>query len=318
MRTPTITQEQVFAIADRLHADGKPVTLRAIRAAHGSGSLGTIQPALKLWQSRQLQGAEQKVELSPLLLRALQENISQTVAGARAELEAKLVASEEEAADLAHENERLTGDLDTLREQQEAAGLELATLQERNAQQEQQLQEALAAAAGERATVEALRQQLAEASLQLKALPKLEQDLAGARAAVDAERTARVKAEQAAAVGRAPPRRARARRRGGQGGTGRGRRQRHAGRYRRTPRGGEGAPSQGGRRTDQGHRARAQQRGAADQCAHRGRNGECPLGRRRALQYESEGTDRRTTRTRTRGVGDDRGTAGPGRQEMTR
>jgi hypothetical protein len=45
-----------------------------------------------------------------------------------------------------------------------------------------------------------LRQQLAEASLQLKALPKLEQDLAGARAAVDAERTARVKAEQAAAV----------------------------------------------------------------------------------------------------------------------
>jgi hypothetical protein len=82
---------------------------------------------LKLWQSRQLQGAEQKVELSPLLLRALQENISQTVAGARAELEAKLVASEEEAADLAHENERLTGDLDTLREQQEAAGLELAT-----------------------------------------------------------------------------------------------------------------------------------------------------------------------------------------------
>ena len=199
-RSPTITYDDVAAIADRLKAAGKRPSPRLILEEHGSGSLGTIHPLFKQWEGRQAQGIDNNITLSPVLQRALLEYVGQQVAGAKAELEERLALSEQAAADLARENERQAAVLEEnaasitqLQEQLAAAG-------GRAQQMEADLADAQERAERSQHEAESARTELAKAELRLEAMPRLETDLENVRAELQQERAARHAADQAAAV----------------------------------------------------------------------------------------------------------------------
>jgi chromosome segregation ATPase len=58
-----ITKQDIFAVADRLNAEGRAPTLAAVRKALGSGSFTTISEAMRDWREKQKQQAE-RVEAS--------------------------------------------------------------------------------------------------------------------------------------------------------------------------------------------------------------------------------------------------------------
>lgn len=200
-REAMVTHEQVAAAADALKAGGGKPTSRAIRERLGNvGSLGTINKMLQQWKTGQKYQTTSSAVLPPPLQRALLEFIDQELAGARALLAAELAEQQQETADLATENERL---LDSMRNQ--AAQLESQTADKaaadgKCAQLEADLAAARDDAAHERGAAEQARTEHAKALLRLEAMPRLEQQLADARNALEHERRARIGFEQAAAV----------------------------------------------------------------------------------------------------------------------
>ncbi|MET3135039.1 colicin import membrane protein [Oxalobacteraceae bacterium GrIS 1.11] len=199
-RAPTITFDDVCAIADRLKAAGTRPNPRLILEHHGSGSLGTIHPLFKQWEARQESKFGAGLALSPALQRAILEFMGQEIARARADLETGLADSEQRAADLARENARQAADIEDKAELLAALQAEAAAQQGKLDQIEADLAGARDDAMRERAAAETARTELAKERLRLEAMPRLEADLAAVRAEFDAERRVRITAEQAAAV----------------------------------------------------------------------------------------------------------------------
>ncbi|MET3133591.1 colicin import membrane protein [Oxalobacteraceae bacterium GrIS 1.11] len=201
-RAPTITFDDVCAIADRLQAAGARPNPRLILEHHGSGSLGTIHPLFKRWEAEARH--ESKVgaglALSPALQRAILEFMGQEIAHARADLETGLADSEQRAADLARENARQAADIEDKAELLAALQAEAAAQQGKLDQIEADLAGARDDTMRERAAAETARTELAKERLRLEVMPRLESELAAVRAEFDAERRARITAEQAAAV----------------------------------------------------------------------------------------------------------------------
>jgi colicin import membrane protein len=199
-RAPTITIEDVRAIADRLKAAGVKPTPRLILEEHGSGGLGTIYQLFKQWENRQEQHVDIGLTISPALQRAILEFMGRELANAKAELESKLADSEQRAAELARENERQVAAIDEQAELlvtlQDAAALQQGKLD----QIELDLAAAREEALRERAAAESARTELAKEQLRLEAMPRLETDLAALRTTYEAERQTRIAAEQSAAV----------------------------------------------------------------------------------------------------------------------
>lgn len=50
--------DKIFKAADMLEAEGRPVTLAAIREALGSGSFSTINPILQKWKARKISNSQ--------------------------------------------------------------------------------------------------------------------------------------------------------------------------------------------------------------------------------------------------------------------
>ncbi len=238
-RDSTVTFEQIAAAADAMKLEGMKVTSRAMRERLGNtGSMGTINKLLGRWKSGQERQISAALVLPPALQRVLLEFMDTQLTAARSGLESDLADQQQEAADLATENERqiienesqaetiallradvamhqgragqLESDLAVSRDEsaRERSGAELARTELAKAQLRLEAMPRLEADLGavrevletERSAAELSRTDLAKAQLRLEAIPRLEADLVAVREALDIERTARVVAEQAAAV----------------------------------------------------------------------------------------------------------------------
>jgi colicin import membrane protein len=200
-REAKITYEQVAAAADAMKVAGSKPTSRSIRERLGNtGSMGTINKLLQDWRAGQERQIANVLALPATLQRAILEFMDQELSSAKATLEAELAEQQQEAFDLATENERQATDIEDKNDTAAALQANLATLQGRLVQMEADLATARNDAFREREAAEAARIDLAKALLRLEAMPRLEADLATLRFDLDKERQGRVAAEQKAAV----------------------------------------------------------------------------------------------------------------------
>ena len=200
-RESTITYEQIAAIADAMKTEGAKPTSRAVRERLGNTcSMGSINQLLgrrKAGQERQISAA---LVLPPALQRVLLEFMDTELTAARTALEAELADQQQEAADLAAENERQVIENDAQADTIELLRAEVSTHQGRAGQLESDLVVSRDEAARERSGAELARTELTKAQLRLEAMPRLEADLVAVRAVLEAERTARQQAKEDAAV----------------------------------------------------------------------------------------------------------------------
>lgn len=200
-RESTITFEQVVAIADAMKSAGGTPTSRAVRERLGNtGSMGTINKLLQRWKSDQDQQGGADLVIPPELQRSLLKFMNDELKSAREPLNAEIAFHQQEAADLGEENERQILENDSQSEVIELLRADVSTLQGRAGQLESDLVVARDEAARERSGAELARTELAKAQLRLEAMPRLEADLVAVREVLEAERMARVAAEQSAAV----------------------------------------------------------------------------------------------------------------------
>ena len=200
-RESTITFEQIAAIADAMKIQGVKPTSRAMRERLGNtGSMGTINKLLGRWKAGQERQMSAALVLPPSLQRVLLEFIDNELTAARTTLEAELTEQQQEAADLATENERQVIENDAQAETIESLRADVAEHQGRAGQLESDLALARDEAVRERSGAELARTELAKAQLRLESMPRLEADLVAVRVVLDTERTGRQQAEQAAAV----------------------------------------------------------------------------------------------------------------------
>lgn len=200
-REATITYEQVAAAAAAMKVAGSKPTSRAIRERLGNtGSMGTVNKLLQDWRAGQERQIANALALPAPLQRAILDFMGQELAGAKATLEAELADQQQEATDLATENERQASDIEDKAEMVTALQAELANVQGRMAHMNVDLDAARLDGERERDAAEAARTELAKSLLRLEAMPRLEADLATLRGELDKERQGRVVAEQQAAV----------------------------------------------------------------------------------------------------------------------
>ena len=200
-RESTITFEQITAVADAMKMEGVKPTSRAVRERLGNtGSMGTINKLLGRWKSGQERQISAALVLPPALQRVLLEFMDNELTAARTTLEAELAEQQQEAADLATENERQVVENDAQAEAIESLRADVAAHRGRAGQLESDLAVARDEAVRERAGAELARTELAKAQLRLEAMPRLEADLVAVRAVLETERTGRQQAEQSAAV----------------------------------------------------------------------------------------------------------------------
>lgn len=200
-REATITQEQVNAAAEALRAAGTKPTVRAVRERLGNtGSQATVMRMLDAWKRQQVQVAETPVTLPAALQVALADYVGQAVAEGKAALAAELAEQQQISADLALESERLGTTIERLEQELDAAIREREAVAGRAAQLEVDLGRARGEAEQERGAAEIARTELAKTQLRLEAMPRLEAEMQTLREALEYERTARVAAEQGAAV----------------------------------------------------------------------------------------------------------------------
>lgn len=200
-RDAMVTFEQVAATADAIKTEGGKPTSRLVRARLGDvGSMGTINKFLSSWKASQQREIASALVLPAQLQRILLEHIDSEITSARSALEAEVAAQQQEAGDLATENERQGVEIEKLVEDLESVRAEAAGAAGRAEQLEADLHLVRDDVGRERMAAEQARTELAKAQLRLEAMPRLESDLDAAREALDTERTARRAAEQAAAV----------------------------------------------------------------------------------------------------------------------
>ncbi|WP_207002566.1 DNA-binding protein [Trinickia mobilis] len=199
-REPNITQDQVSKAAESIRDAGGRPTARAIRERLGTGSMATVLKFFQAWQDAQVRPAEPPVVLPQALQRGLLDFVAAEVDRSRTELRAELDIANQANADLILESERQALTVENLTASLEAVHGEKAELSGRLGQVEAERDAARQDAAAERQAAESARTELAKALLRLEAMPRLENDLGDVRRELEAERTARVNAEQSAAV----------------------------------------------------------------------------------------------------------------------
>lgn len=200
-RESTITADQVFAICDTIKAEGGKPTSRSIRERLGNtGSMGTINKLLQRWKTEHTRQTPSTLTLPPALQNVILDFMDHELTAARAALETELAEQQQEAADLASENERQADTIESLNDELATVGQERASAEGKAQQLAVDLQAAHVEAGNERAAAEHARTELAKALLRLEAMPRLEADLETVRAELATERKARTEAERTAAV----------------------------------------------------------------------------------------------------------------------
>lgn len=148
-----ISQDQIFAVADLIEADGKKPTLVAVRQALGGGSFATIGPAMVEWRARSSAKQAPLRETTPQSINDLLSGIGTEIwsaalalangrlAGEREALEEARVQQEASRTEVAEFAEHLSAELDTVKAERTRQDAELALLR-------QALKDREAAAAG--------------------------------------------------------------------------------------------------------------------------------------------------------------------------
>lgn len=109
-----ISFEEVAAIADSLVAEGVTPSINSVRERTGTGSPNTIHRHLVAWRETIPLSASVTVELPASVLMAINQEIIRSRADAKAEIEARLVIVQAEAAELAAAGEKLETELEVL------------------------------------------------------------------------------------------------------------------------------------------------------------------------------------------------------------
>jgi chromosome segregation ATPase len=200
-RDAAITYEQVTAAADAAKSAGSKPTSRGIRERLGNvGSMGTINRLLQRWRANQDYQVTPAVVLPAALQRAILTFMDEELTRMRATLEDEMGHYQQEATDLAVENERQLETIDAQVEQMAALAAARAAADGKAVQLAADLDKAREEAARERVAAELARIELAKAQLRLETLPRMENDLAALGHELEQERLMRISAEQNAAV----------------------------------------------------------------------------------------------------------------------
>lgn len=199
-----ITYEQVAAAADAIIGEGQQPTINAVRERIGTGSPNTVHRHLTAWRAARPQAAVAAPELPASLTTAIAAEIERAAAGARAEVESKLVQSQAEAAELANAGESLETERDELLEQVTELTTERDTLAGKADQQAADIKAQAERIEREQQAAEAARVDLAKAQLKIESsaerLKEQTAEIERLRVALDSENKARIAADQEAAV----------------------------------------------------------------------------------------------------------------------
>lgn len=200
-RDATVTAEQVSAMADTITAEGGKPTSRAIRERLGNtGSMGTINRLLQAWRANRAAQQISTLSMPPALQNTILDFIASEVASARAALEIELLAQQQEAADLATENERQLETIAALKSELIKVAAEKASAEGQTRQLINDLAAAHHEALQERLAFDQARTELAKAQMRLEALPQMIRELEALRTELQNERQAATAAERQAAV----------------------------------------------------------------------------------------------------------------------
>jgi colicin import membrane protein len=217
-----VTYETVAQACEALSAEGKRPSVRAILAQLGGGSPNAVLDHQRQWKAGRPTVKSADIQVDPRIGLIVAEQIAQAVAAARADIEAQLAESEQDAETVGKAGREAEERASALAEELEAAKAKLQAM----AGQIDQLNadaEKVKAEAGERVKAaeeracdgiakaedearrerearEAAQMQMAKAELRLEALPRLEAEIDQMRAEIAQERKARQAAEQGAAV----------------------------------------------------------------------------------------------------------------------
>jgi len=199
-----ITYEQVAAAADAIIGEGSQPTIDAVRKRIGTGSPNTVHRHLTAWRAARPQATVAAPELPASLTASIAAEIEKAAASARAEVETKLVQSQQEAAELADAGESLETERDELLEQVAELTTERDTLAGKADQQAADIKAQTERIEREQQAAEAARVDLAKAQLKIEAsaerLGEQTAEIERLRAALDSESKARIASEQQAAV----------------------------------------------------------------------------------------------------------------------
>jgi len=201
-RDASVTDQQVYDVADELQRNGEKVSVRAIRRMLGGvGSMGTITKFAQQWREKNGRAAEAGPRALPIKVqRAIFEHTDQEVARAQADLDEELHEARRDLVALADNNEQLTLQLENLHAYVKRLEGDNAVLEGRIAQLLDDLGAVRNETAAERRNAEIGRTELALTKQRLESLVPLEQELLQLRADFETQREARVRAERAAAV----------------------------------------------------------------------------------------------------------------------
>lgn len=200
-RDAAVTYEQVRAAAETIVANGTKPAARLIRQMLGNvGSMGTISKFLQQWRASQQDQPVSVRMLPPVLQQVILSFADEEAARCRTQIAAELVDCRQELADLAEENEKQVEIVGRQRDQIENLTTEKSVMDGRLAQLHAELTAARNDVIEERRQAELARTEVAKMQLRLDALASLPDDLRQARADLEAQRQACVRAEQTAAV----------------------------------------------------------------------------------------------------------------------
>jgi DNA repair exonuclease SbcCD ATPase subunit len=198
-----IAYEVVAAAADALLAEGRKVTLAAVRERIGTGSMNTIHRHWTIWQGHQKPVPRKLAEPNTRLLSARGSELSKVAEEAASEAEAALAQAMHELSVYSANGEALEAERDALAEQLLQITTERDTLAGKSAGQSAEIERLTQDAEREREDTAVVRRMLAQAELRLEAVPRLEEELVQLRAQLAAEQTARTEADKTAAVAEA-------------------------------------------------------------------------------------------------------------------
>lgn len=173
-----ITYEQVEQAANALVAAGKNPTIAAVREALGTGSAGTIHRFLTQYREAAPVAHKPARDVPEGLQAALVAEIDRAAAGARAEVEEKLLQTRQEADTLSADLEAMESERDELAEQVAALTTERDTLAGKAAQQAADLADQAQRIEREQQAAESARVELATARLKIEAQGEKQAELA--------------------------------------------------------------------------------------------------------------------------------------------
>lgn len=201
MATRLLTQDIVYAAANKLVAQGKRPSNRAVLHEIGFGSMTTLAQLMNDWRNNAPAIVATAQPLPAGLLReleSLQRNIEKTV---RTECVADLEDARDSEQLLIQENEQLIGQVAAMQVELQAAREAATTAQAQLAQLQTDHAALKVELGSERSTMAGLRIELTKASLRLdETLPRLLQELAECREQLTITRQAQADAELKAAV----------------------------------------------------------------------------------------------------------------------